>query len=182
MRIYIHIISARLSESLAAAAIVCYAIDPSQLEMRISSSSSNETPPLCCSFRDCAALSGRRKLLAGRSRVIKTRSKLFCGRLHPAEKTHTHTHYSPYTLSLYPSLLLYRYVLHVARGCRWSGAAGRQLYYIRGRGIEPERFSCERPTLWNDPPYTHPNGQTSPTPKSAVFYWGDIYKSFIGGT
>ena len=150
--------------------------------MRISSSSSNETPPLCCSFRDCAALSGRRKLLAGRSRVIKTRSKLFCGRLHPAEKTHTHTHYSPYTLSLYPSLLLYRYVLHVARGCRWSGAAGRQLYYIRGRGIEPERFSCERPTLWNDPPYTHPNGQTSPTPKSAVFYWGDIYKSFIGGT
>ena len=98
------------------------------------------------------------------------------------QRRHTHTHYSPYTLSLYPSLLLYRYVLHVARGCRWSGAAGRQLYYIRGRGIEPERFSCERPTLWNDPPYTHPNGQTSPTPKSAVFYWGDIYKSFIGGT
>ena len=100
VRIYIHIISARLSESLAAAAIVCYAIDPSQLEMRISSSSSNETPPLCCSFRDCAALSGRRKLLAGRSRVIKTRSKLFCGRLHPAEKTHTHTLFPIYSLSL----------------------------------------------------------------------------------
>lgn len=98
------------------------------------------------------------------------------------EDTHTHTLFPIYSLSLYPSLLLYRYVLHVARGCRWSGAAGRQLYYIRGRGIEPERFSCERPTLWNDPPYTHPNGQTSPTPKSAVFYWGDIYKSFIGGT